>query len=201
MLEDKEFLAIWKACFFQFGQFLFSIYYIFKNVKVRRKIYWINNDKKNDHNNSLNLYNAALSNIVKDLCYVWLNCERTIGCIQAITRNSPEFVIGQIICNESTDMCTHAVSEHVYVLYPRASWMISQVFHQLSDALGAEIRTPGDLRETGLAYQRTVIHDYNIIIASREIRWNWTWWYGYFGWMAILCCGLFNVSNFLFLPM
>lgn len=67
-------------------------------------------------------------------------------------------------------MRTHAVSEHVYVLYPRAPWVISQVIHQLSDALGAEIWTPRDLRETGLAYQRTVIHDYNIVIASREIR-------------------------------
>jgi len=92
-----------------------------------------------------------------------------IGCIR-ITRNSSEFVIGQIICDKSTDMRTHAVSEHVYILYPRASWMISLVFHQLSDASRTEIRAPGDLRETRLAYQRTIIDDYNIVIASREIR-------------------------------
>lgn len=68
--------------------------------------------------------------------------ETTIGCIRAITRNSSEFVIGQVICDESTDMRTHAVSENVNVLYPRAPWVISQVIHQLSDALGAEVRAP-----------------------------------------------------------
>lgn len=67
-------------------------------------------------------------------------------------------------------MRAYAVSQHVYILRLRAARMIPQVLHQLSDALGTEIRAPRDLRETGLAYQRTVIHDYNIVIASREIR-------------------------------
>lgn len=69
-------------------------------------------------------------------------------------------------------MRAHAVPEHVYILRPRPLRMIPQVLHQLSDAFGAKIRTPWELRETRLAYQRTVIHDYNIVIASREIRWN-----------------------------
>lgn len=70
------------------------------------------------------------------------HCGTAIGCIRAITRNSPELVIGQVICDESSDMRAHAVSEHVYVLRPRASRMIPQVFHQLRDAPGAEIRAP-----------------------------------------------------------
>lgn len=39
-------------------------------------------------------------------------------------------------------MRAHAVSEHVYILRLRAARMIPQVLHQMSDALGAEIRAP-----------------------------------------------------------
>lgn len=67
-------------------------------------------------------------------------------------------------------MRAHAVTEHVYVLHSCAPGMIPQVLHQLGDALRAEVRAPIDLRETGLAYQRAVIHDYDIVIAPREIR-------------------------------
>lgn len=73
--------------------------------------------------------------------------------IRAITRNSSEFVIGQVICDESSDMRTHTVSKYVNVLHFGAIGMIPQVFYQLGDALGTEIRAPLYLRETGLTYQ------------------------------------------------
>lgn len=90
--------------------------------------------------------------------------------IVKFTRYPAELIVGQIIGDQSGDMGAHAIPKDMNILRPRASRMIPQVPHQLRDTSRTEIWSPLYLRETGLAYQRTVINDNDIVIASSEVR-------------------------------
>lgn len=90
--------------------------------------------------------------------------------IGKFTRYSAELIIGQIIGDQSGDVSANAVSKDMNILRPCASRMIPQVPHQLRDTSRTEIWSPLYLRETGFAYQRAVINNDDIIVASSEVR-------------------------------